>query len=139
MAQGLEDSDTCSIHFYLIANRWSSPFIRLYTPKCKDVRETDTIENCGLNDYTFGEIVHNKYNVFETNALSAAQCMISCENHKNCTFSSWKEDEGKCKILIGLRQGHREIDNPLYFCNKKGSIINEREVVCKSVSQVIHD
>ena len=119
---------------------WTSPFFRIYTSHCNKTKTENEIEDCFLQDYDFGEDLGQKYIIIkETNMLSKDDCSKMCEDHINCTFSSWRANEGLCQILNGLKDGEWKRDNPPYFCKRNGSIVTEKEVLCKPVTQVIHE
>ena len=113
--------------------------MRIYTSHCKKAKTENEIKDCFLEDYDFGEDLDKKYVIDDTNQPSKDDCSKMCEDHVNCTFSSWSANGGKCKILNGLKDGEWKRDNPPYFCKKNGSIVTEKEVLCKPVTQVIHE
>ena len=100
----------------------------------------DKIGNCSLHDYDFGEDLKKKYNIESDVATSSkSECSKKCDQDEICTFSSWNANERKCLTLNGLKDGQWKRDNPPYFCKENGSIITEKEVLCKPASQVVHE
>ena len=124
-----------------VFSRWTSPKFRIYTTNCVNAKESDKIGNCSLDDYDFGpNDIAKSYNMVNyTNLSSKDDCSKMCNDLVNCTFFSWSDNGGKCQILNGLKDGQWERDNTPYFCKKNGSIVTEKEVLCKPASQVIHE
>ena len=119
---------------------WRSDYFRIYTSHCKTTKTENEIKDCFLEDYDFGEDLDKKYVVInDTNQPSKNDCSKMCEDHVNCTFSSWRANGGKCKILNGLKDGEWKRDNPPYFCKRNGATVTEKEVLCKPATQVIHE
>ena len=122
-----------------VVTRWTSPKFRIYTTHCVNAKESDQIGDCSLHDYDFGEDLAKKYNINETILSSKDDCSKMCDGLVNCTFFSWKADNRKCQILNGLQENHWKQSNPPYFCQKNGTTVTEKEVLCKSVNQVIDE
>ena len=122
-----------------VVTRWTSPKFRIYTTHCVNAKESDQIGDCSLHDYDVGEDLTKKYNINDMNLSSKDACSKMCDDLVNCTFSSWRANEEKCLILNGLKDGQWKRDNPPYFCKQNGSIVTEKEVLCKPASQVIHE
>ena len=125
-----------------VITRWTSPKFRIYTTHCVNARESDRIGNCSLPNYDFGEDLTKRYNINEAIKRSKDDCSKMCHHHVNCTFSSWRANDGKCLTLNGLKDGQWKRDNPPYFCRKNVTekvIVTEKEVLCKPATQVIHE
>ena len=87
--------------------------------------------------------------------LSKNGCSKACDDYnqantraqdknKKCTHWNWNETGEVCQLLNGLKEIengklHLKKDNPPYFCQKNGFQVNEKEVLCKPVSHVIHE
>ena len=126
--------------------RWESLDIRIYTTHCKFARESEKIGNCSLKDYDFGSDLNKKYDIDIVEASSESECSKKCDQDDICSFSSWKETGQDCQLLKGLRETddgsgniHHKRDNPPYFCQKDGAIVTEKESLCKSISDIIHE
>ena len=119
--------------------RWESPRFRIYSSHCKNAKTVNEIDNCTLEDYSFGDGLSKKYDITSQQLSSERACSDRCENEKNCTFSSWKGSDQSCTLLNELKPGQWEKSNPPFFCSRNGSTITEKEVFCKPVSQVLHE
>ena len=130
-----------------VVTRWTSPKFRIYTAHCLNAKESDKIGDCSLHDYDFGEDLTKKYNIDSgVEASSESECSKKCDQDEICTFSSWKKSENNCQLLKGLKDTgdgsgniHWKQSNPPYFCQKNGTTVTEKEVLCKSVNQVIDE
>ena len=130
-----------------VVTRWTSPKFRIYTAHCLNAKESDKIGDCSLHDYDFGEDLTKKYNIDSgVEASSESECSKKCDQDEICTFSSWKKSENNCQLLKGLKDTgdgsgniHWKQSNPPYFCQKNGATVTEKEVLCKSVNQVIDE
>ena len=101
----------------------------------------DNIGSCSLDDYKFGDDLIEKYNIRNgIDVKSEIECTTKCAIDRNCTFSSWRQSDKQCQILGSVKYpNHTRKDNPPFFCQKDGSTITEKEVICKPVSQVIQE
>ena len=119
---------------------WRSDHFRIYTSHCKEAKTENEIKDCFLQDYDFGEDLSKKYVVIDdTNLSSKDDCSKMCDGLVDCTFFSWRADDRNCQILNGLQENHWKQSNPPYFCQKNGTTVTEKEVLCKSVNQVIDE
>ena len=127
-------------------HNWTSPSFRIYTSHCNEAKTVNEIKNCTLLDYDFGEDLSKKYNINTTMTSTESECSQKCDQDEICTFSSWKKSENNCQLLKGLKDTgdgsgniHWKQSNPPYFCQKNGTTVTEKEVLCKSVNQVIDE
>ena len=74
--------------------RWDSPRFRIYSSHCKKAKTMNEIENCTLEDYSFGDGLSKKYDITSQQLSSERACSDRCENEKNCTFF-WSTDENQ--------------------------------------------
>ena len=120
---------------------WTSEDLRIYTVECENQKNMDDIENCSLDNYKFGDDLMDKYNNrTESDVKSERECTNICANNSNCTFSSWSQSDKQCQLLGSVNYPkYPRRDNPPFFCQTFGSKITEKEVICKPVSQVIHE
>ena len=84
------------------------------------------MNNCSLNDYTFGQNLNLTHIVNKsTEGVSASRdCSKKCHKVGNCSLFSWRENY--CETLSGLRNGIDEKLNPVYFCRKETSMIRKK-------------
>ena len=113
-------------------NRWESEVHSFFSSNCKNPKKV--LNGCSLENYAFGsEMIRTVHPGIDSREL----CFNECENNRNCTYFSWKEDEKIC-LFMGQTKGQSEgrsknpVPNYKYFCQKTNSTIFEINNACES-------
>ena len=70
------------------------------------------------------------------NSSDSKDCSAKCDNQEYCRYSSWNNRTCTLLKLFSDFTENAKDNSSKFFCQREGSIITRREILCQSVNKV---